>query len=173
MYLSFPFHRVIHPSFLLTFSPTICVLYLQYFVFYEKFKVWSQEFLQQSTSSETSDANRSSTAELPLSFTILSSASAGAMASFLTSPLDMAKLRLQVQRKAESISSSKESTTTFKSNPTYRSMSDALVHSYRSGGVSGLFRGAGARVIHFVPLTTIIMTSYETCRNFINQTLVK
>ena len=151
-------------------SPRNFTLHSQYFVFYEKFK---QEFLQRS--SKDSDGSGTSKAELPLSLTILSSASAGAMASFLTSPLDMAKLRLQVQRKAESssMSSSTESTTTFKSNPTYRGMSDALVHSYRSGGIPGLFRGAGARVIHFVPLTTIIMTSYETCRSFINQTLMK
>ena len=113
--------------------------------------------------------------ELPLSFTILSSASAGAISSFLTSPLDMVKLRLQVQRKTESLSlsSSKESTTAFKTNPLYRGMSDALVHSYRSGGIPGLFRGAGARVLHFVPLTTIIMTSYETCRSFIHKSLIQ
>ena len=111
--------------------------------------------------------------ELPLSYTILSSASAGALASFLTSPLDMVKLRLQVQRRAESFSKSlaKESSTGFKGNPSYRGMSDALVHSYQSGGIPGLFRGAGARVLHFVPLTTIIMTSYESCRSFIQQTL--
>ena len=32
--------------------------------------------------------------------------------------------------------------------------------------VSGLFRGAGARVLHFAPATTITMTAYETCRSF-------
>lgn len=147
----------------------------QYFVFYEKFKLWSQTYSQQSQDGTTSAAKGTTSGELPLSFTILSSASAGALASFLTSPLDMVKLRLQVQRRTESLSSSssKESTTVLRTDPTFRGMSDALVHSYRSGGIPGLFRGAGARVIHFVPLTTIIMTSYETCRSFIHQTLIK
>lgn len=148
---------------------------IQYFVFYEKFKFWSQEFLQRSKADKVSTANGTTSGEFPLSFTVLSSASAGAMASFMTSPLDMAKLRLQIQRKGESSSlpTSKESTSAFKTNPTYRGMSDALVHSYRSGGIPGLFRGAGARVLHFVPLTTIIMTSYETCRNCAHQALIQ
>ena len=35
------------------------------------------------------------------------------------------------------------------------------------GGVAGLFRGAGARVCFFAPATTITMSCYETCRNFV------
>jgi len=47
-----------------------------YFVFYEKFKSWSKQYLQQQNQEKTLPT------ALPLSFTILSSASAGAIASF-------------------------------------------------------------------------------------------
>jgi len=137
-----------------------------YFMFYEQFKSWSKSYIQRNQTITTSTVNETTTTTttLPLSFTIVSSASAGAIASFVTSPLDMAKLRLQVQRGTESSS---------KTNPSYRGMSDVLAHSYRSGGIPALFRGAGARVLHFVPLTTVIMTSYETCRHFFHQTLTQ
>lgn len=151
-----------------------------YFMFYEQFKSLSKSYIQRNQTITTSTVNETTTTtKLPLSFTIVSSASAGAIASFLTSPLDMAKLRLQVQRGAESSSSSpsslssKVSTASAKTNPSYRGMSDVLAHSYRSDGIPGLFRGAGARVLHFVPLTTVIMTSYETCRHFFHQTLTQ
>ncbi|KAG7353902.1 mitochondrial carrier protein [Nitzschia inconspicua] len=122
-----------------------------YFMFYEKFKVWSKEYLQTTTSPDSTT--------LPFPLVVLSSASAGALASFLTSPLDMAKLRLQVQRGAQNSTSSEQTAAT-----NYRGMADALRYAYQSGGVRGLFRGAGARVLHFVPATTITMTTYETCR---------
>lgn len=144
-----------------------------YFVFYEKFKLWSKGYLERSQDDATSKENEPTSGQLPLSFTILSSASAGSLASFLTSPLDMVKLRLQVQRRTESLPSYKESNIGINPNPTYRGMLDGLAHSYRSGGIPGLFRGAGARVLHFVPLTTILMTSYETCRSFVHQTLIQ
>ena len=150
-----------------------------YFVFYEQFKSLSRIFLhkRQIQYGETLlvDEMKVMTAALPLSFTILSSSSAGALASFLTSPLDMVKLRLQVQRGSQrsplssmlsnSLPSDKSTSTLF------QGMTDALICAYESGGIPGLFRGAGARVLHVVPLTTIIMTLYETCRNFFHEKL--
>ena len=50
-------------------------------------------------------------------------------------------------------------------------MLDCLQHAYQQNGVNGLFRGAGARVLHFVPATTITMTCYETCRSFISKAM--
>ncbi|KAL3910673.1 MAG: hypothetical protein SGILL_007600, partial [Bacillariaceae sp.] len=127
-----------------------------YFVFYEKFKLWSKQYVEQSASNAASTA-------LPFPWIVISSAGAGALASFLTSPLDMAKLRLQVQRGAQDSSSSQTTN--------YRGVSDALKYAYQSGGVHGLFRGAGARMLHFVPATTISMTTYETCRKFAQEIL--
>lgn len=103
-----------------------------YFVLYERFK---------SVSIQLSESQN-----LSMPFLIGSSASAGALASFLTSPLDLAKLRLQVQR-GESISGSATATR-------YNGIADCLQQVYRHGGVRGLFRGAGARVLHFVPATS-------------------
>jgi hypothetical protein len=120
-----------------------------YFVFYEKLKKASQERLH-------------TKGELPFLYTVLSSASAGALASWLTSPLDMAKLRLQVQRGNNTADTT-----------AYRGVWDCLVHSYRhQGGVHGLFRGAGARVLHFAPATTVTMTCYETSRSFFQKSMI-
>jgi hypothetical protein len=104
-----------------------------YFVFYERFKSWSE------------DLTGSATLSLP--WLIVSSASAGALASFLTSPLDMAKLRLQVER-------GRNQSTPSTVIP-YRGIVDCLQQAYTRGGIrNGLFRGAGARVLHFVPATS-------------------
>ena len=103
-----------------------------YFMFYEQLKYFS--------------AHVSGSQSLPMPFLIASSASAGALASFLTSPLDLAKLRLQVQR-GQGTSGSNEGTA-------YRGVADCLLRAYQRGGLRGLFRGAGARVLHFVPATS-------------------
>ena len=127
-----------------------------YFVVYEKLKQASHQRLEIPTAGE-----------LPFAATVLSSATAGAVASWVTSPLDMAKLRLQVQRGA----TTKNTTTT--TTTAYRGVWDCLVHSYRyqGAGVKGLFRGAGARVLHFAPATTVTMTCYETSRSFFQKSM--
>lgn len=103
-----------------------------YFMFYEQLKSFSIQI--------------SGSHGVSMPFLIASSASAGALASFLTSPLDLAKLRLQVQRAPGS------------SGPialtAYRGVTDCLLQAYHRGGLRGLFRGAGARVLHFVPATS-------------------
>lgn len=117
-----------------------------YFVFYERFKSWSKELTGSAT--------------LALPWLVLSSASAGGLASFLTSPLDMAKLRLQVDR-------GRNQASTVSTVTRYRGIIDCLQQAYAYGGIrNGLFRGAGARVLHFVPATTVTMTCYESMRQF-------
>lgn len=120
-----------------------------YFVLYEKFKDYARHY-QQSKALPTQ--------ELSLPLLLLSSSSAGAIASWLTSPLDMAKLRMQIQRGAQSSSSPTEIT--------YRGFIHCLQMTLKQQGIPGLFRGAGARVLHFVPSMTIVMTAYEKCRSF-------
>lgn len=71
---------------LLSFGPFSAL----YFMFYEKAKALAQ--------------TRLDTTELPAHYTLVSAAVAGATASFLTNPLDLIKLRLQVRRCIDSSS---------------------------------------------------------------------
>jgi hypothetical protein len=122
-----------------------------YFVFYEKMKS-----LMPKTSMDP----------MSLHQTLFCSSAAGAGAAWITSPLDMAKLRLQVQRgnNANMVSSSSSSSQLHSLQ--YKGMMDCLRHIYEEKGIRGLFRGAGARVAHFVPATTVTMTCYEEFRTF-------
>lgn len=113
-----------------------------YFVFYEQLKSFSVHI--------------SGSQFLPMPFLIGSSAFAGALASFLTSPLDLAKLRLQVQRGQGSSGSNKLTA--------YRGVTDCLLQAYYHGGLRGLFRGAGARVLHFVPATSTFHEKVGACK---------
>ena len=122
-----------------------------YFVVYERLKQFSRQ--------------PNDDRDLPFSSIVLCSCTAGAFASWLTSPLDMAKLRLQVQRGNVANVASEPPVVV------YRGMLDCLASAYRHGGVAALFRGAGARVLHFAPGTTITMTCYETFRSFFAKTL--
>ena len=129
-----------------------------YFLFYAKSKVWAKQQQQPAVSSTTETEEQ----QLPFSSIVMCSASSGALASWLTSPLDMAKLRLQVQRQAAS------QATTAAAAPLEKqqTMVQILRHVMQKEGVKGLFRGAGARVLHFAPATTITMSAYESFRSF-------
>jgi Mitochondrial carrier protein len=140
-----------------------------YFVFYEYFKnyIHASLSLQSLPGSNTTKSVSSHYVEIPFHWTVACAASAGGLASFLTSPLDMAKLRLQVQR-GNSINTNHRIIPSALGTTTpviqYTGMMDCLQKVYRQNGMSGLFRGAGARVLHFAPATTVTMTTYETLR---------
>jgi Mitochondrial carrier protein len=135
-----------------------------YFMFYERCKTETRQYLF--------DPNRQQPRaivdkmEIPFPWLVLCSSSAGALSSWLTSPLDMAKLRLQVQRGERYAAGSSASSVV-----SYKGVVDCLQTVYRVGGVRGLFRGAGARVCFYAPATTITMSCYETCRNFVAKLL--
>ncbi|KAL7505444.1 hypothetical protein ACHAXN_002933 [Cyclotella atomus] len=127
-----------------------------YFMFYERFKELAREKHQ-----ITISHHRMEDANLPFLQLVSCSAGAGALASWLTSPLDMAKLRLQVQRGRLASMSSNEGV-----NAQYSGMVDCLQKVYRDEfGLRGLFRGAFARVLHVVPATAVTMSCYEKCRS--------
>ncbi|KAL9191305.1 hypothetical protein ACHAXT_001011 [Thalassiosira profunda] len=142
-----------------------------YFVFYERCKFWAKEYNNRQRRGITGDAKIIEDGELPLLHLVACSASAGALASWLTSPLDMAKLRLQVQRGQAAAVSSNAGRSTIRQTLQYRNALHCLSVAYREGGMRGLFRGAGARVLHFAPATAVTMTSYEKCRSFYAQAL--
>jgi hypothetical protein len=129
-----------------------------YFVFYEKLKRSSCQYVSREPYTISGSLGRNT--ELPFPWVVGCSAGAGALASWLTSPLDMAKLRLQVQRGHIAQHASSLAPVT-----SYRGVWDCLKQAHKRDGFRGLFRGAGARVLHFAPATTITMTSYEMCRS--------
>lgn len=97
--------------------------------------------------------------ELPLPLYIIGAAGAGSFAAFVTNPLDLAKLRIQVQ--------SPKSDFHFK----YTNIAQGLREIWTKEGVRGLFKGAGGRVVFQAPMTAISMSTFETVKSFFNKVL--
>ena len=74
----------------------------------------------------------------------------------ITSPLDLAKLRMQVARSTKT------------PNVGYSTFPKALATVHSSGGVAGMWKGGGARVAFFAPATGVQMTVFETALNYLN-----
>jgi hypothetical protein len=127
-----------------------------YFVFYERLKA------------EAEQATRTAHGSLlPLPWQVVCASSAGAAASILTSPLDLVKLRLQVQRAG---TASAATAAGGEPGPApwgapYRGVVHALREVVRLEGALALFRGAGARVAFHAPSTALTLTLFETCRD--------
>ncbi|CAM9747376.1 unnamed protein product, partial [Choristocarpus tenellus] len=97
---------------------------------------------------------------LPFWVTLVNATGAGLLASWATNPLDMAKLRLQVQRATLAHGSEAGVPSPLQ----HRGMIDTLVHIYQKGGITGLFKGSGARMAFHAPSTAITMALYEQAR---------
>jgi hypothetical protein len=123
-----------------------------YFMFYEKFKEVTKERWYGGAGGV-----------LPFGTTVGVSAAAGAAASFITSPLDLAKLRMQVSRAeggARAATGGADSYATFMAS---------LRTIYARDGVAGLFRGSIARVVFFCPATAVTMGCYETFKDVLKK----
>lgn len=83
---------------------------------------------------------------------LFAAAITGAIAAFLTTPLDLVKTKLMMQSG---------------SVVAYSGVVDVLQQLYADGGVSALFVGAIARVTWLVPFTTIYLGVYERCKRLI------
>jgi Mitochondrial carrier protein len=166
-----------------------------YFTIYEQMKVYSRRYIydnnkntnnnqqqqeqqqilqQQSTTDSTgriipTDYELEKLIDIPFLYTLFCSTSAGAIASWCTSPLDMVKLRLQVHRAQQASTTRAVMSTTTSSSS--MNMISLLYNTIVTEGIPGLFRGAGARVLHFTPATAITITLYETCRSWVYQIL--
>ena len=88
----------------------------------------------------------------------LCAAVAGTVASVVTNPLDLVKLRLQVQRQRGA-------------NQLYAGLWDGLAKVAREDGLKGLLRGAGARVAFHVPNTAITFAVYERCKGALSDVI--
>lgn len=88
-----------------------------------------------------------------------------AFSSWITSPLDMAKLHVQVlpywnQQK-------KTYNKNFFRLSGIKDMVLCLKLIYEKFGIKGLYRGSGGRVLHIVPLTTINIFCYELFKSYL------
>jgi len=129
-----------------------------YFALYDGAKRRLLELID--TSSETTSGSTTMTPQTPFSVALLASLAAGAAASWLTAPLDLAKLRLQVEDLPQSSSSGGGAAQT--TSPGIVGLLGAV---YRRDGLAGLFRGAGARVAFFAPSTAIAMACFEAFKS--------
>ena len=138
-----------------------------YFVLYEQTKSWAKSSYHSSGGGSGGGVVRGD--DLPFSSIVMCSCTSGALASWLTSPLDMAKLRLQVHRSTilSHIHPNQDPHPRTSSSSTPLTMIQIMKDVLQKDGIRGLFRGAGARVLHFAPATTITMTTYETFRSLL------
>lgn len=82
------------------------------------------------------------------------SATSGSIASYITTPLDLVKLRMQIDRGRE------------RSGHSRHGMVPMLREVLRRQGVAGLFKGSMARVVAYTPCVAISMAVFESCKTF-------
>ena len=116
-----------------------------------------------------------SPASLPFHSFLLAGAIAGGAAAFITNPLDMAKLRLQVQR-AQRQSQQHAATTTAGSGGVgsglefgYKNLLDGMRKVVAESGWKGLWKGVGARVLFFMPSSALNIAIFDTVKSYITE----
>ena len=80
-----------------------------------------------------------------------SSISSG-LASIITNPLDLVKMRMQVQRAGSNYTAE---------NAEYKNIIQGLGVVLRNEGFNGLFKGSIARALYFIPMGSLTMTFVE------------
>jgi hypothetical protein len=108
---------------------------------------------------------------------ILGSATAGIISRLLTHPLDTAKSRLQaiyIDAASATTTNNHNKTGSTKASPFFRAATstnpyrgplDVLVQTFRTEGISGLYRGFGAVIIGGTPGTVLYLCGYEAAKN--------
>jgi hypothetical protein len=119
-----------------------------YFLFYERLKSVSMKY-----------DNATTETELNQIYFLLSGCLAGGLSSFLTSPLDLVKLRLQVQRRSGPMQSLERKSVPLHFH--YTSFCDGLISIAKTEGIRGLWKGGAARVIYVAPGSAVTIASFE------------
>lgn len=127
-----------------------------YFMFYEYLKGFfvrndAKTYLQRV---KKEDFEKLKEMKLDISFkeSLFCSAIAGALASIITNPLDLVKLRMQVQR----------ASSTYKpEEAVYKNLLQGLIHVGKTEGISGLYKGSLARALYHSPTTALSMSFLE------------
>lgn len=134
-----------------------------YFMFYEYFKGFfvkndAQTYIKKVKKENFEKENN----KLNISFieSLLCSSLASSIASFITTPLDLVKFRMQVQRASSKYDPAKAE---------YKNMLQGLIHIGYNEGLRGLFRGSFARVLAYAPTGALTMTFLELFKKLIEE----
>lgn len=141
---------------LASFGPTSAL----YFMFFEYFK---GKFILNSKDSYIKEHNYKDIIVLTFSQSVFCSLLASSLSSFLTSPLDLVKFRMQISRR--------KGISTDKPSYAYRNLCHGLKCVVQQEGFLCLFRGSYARVLSMTPQGTIIMTIVEQVRPIVTRYL--
>lgn len=88
---------------------------------------------------------------------IVCSSGAGAISGFITTPLEMVKMRMQIQRADSAMKGIPLQQTLYG----YRNIFHGIYLVVKNEGAIALYKGAGMRILFVVPLTTITFTLTE------------
>jgi hypothetical protein len=137
-----------------------------YFMFYEYFKGF---FVRNDAKTYIKRVNKEEIQKLKelkldinFSESLIASAMAGALSSFITNPLDLVKLRMQVERTYAANSLS---------NFHYKNLFHGLILIAKTEGLYGLFKGALPRILYNSSQTAISMSVLETAKPYIRKIL--
>lgn len=122
-----------------------------YFMFYEYFKGF---FVNNDAITYLTNTNRNIT----FTHSLICSSLASGLAAYITTPLDLVKLRMQVQR---SLKTDNIHTNNITEKHKYRSLVQGLKSIYTYEGITGLFKGSIPRVLYHAPTGAISMTLLE------------
>lgn len=112
---------------------------------------------------------------------MLGSATAGIISRLFTHPLDTAKSRLQaiyIDAPSTTTSNNHSKTGSAKTSPFFRAATstnpyrgplDVLVQTFRTEGISGLYRGFGAVIVGGTPGTVLYLCSYDIAKKQIGE----
>jgi len=84
---------------------------------------------------------------------LTASAMGGSAAAWITTPLDLVKLRMQIERGIGKVHRS-------------HNMGNMLRDIHAKNGITGLFKGASARVMAYAPCAAVSMAVFESCKKF-------
>ena len=110
-------------------------------------------------------------AALPFHSFLLAGAIAGGAAAFITNPLDLAKLRLQVQRAQRQSQAAGGGSSGAGSGLEfgYKNLVDGMRKVVAESGWKGLWKGVGARVLFFMPSSALNIAIFDTVKSYITE----
>lgn len=138
-----------------SFGPTTAL----YFMIYEKSKGY---FVKNDHKAYLNSIAENKVIKLSFYQSIICSMTAAGLSSFITTPLDLIKFRMQIQR---------ASTDYNKETAVYKNMIQGLFKIISNEGYKALYRGSLARVLSMMPQGAIIMTLVEQIKPIVNNIL--